>query len=112
MKKAVGFMGRTRMSRNQIDTYGHYLIDVVVPVFDLCAPFLHEEMRIFATTEDGFLDVCMADVCRTVRKLWLTNLKNGYGDIVNLDDVRLVDGNAPAPLKLAVSVQETIKTGA
>jgi hypothetical protein len=76
----------------------------VLPVFDWCAPFLSEEVRIFATTEDGFLDTYMAEVCRTIRKLWLTDLKGGYGEIVDLDDVRLAYGTAPAPWKLATSV--------
>lgn len=83
----------------------------VQPTYDWCVPFENEEVRIFANIENGFLDVYMADVCRTVRKLWSTDLKSGYGEIVNLDDERMAGKNAPAPWKLATSVHRDYLAG-
>ena len=83
----------------------------VQPVYDWCMPFQNEERRIFATVENDFLDVYMADVCRTIRKLWSTNLKDGYGEIINLDDERLSQKNPPAPWKLSTSVHRDYLAG-
>lgn len=76
----------------------------VQPVYEDCRPFERQQRRIFSAAETGFMDMYMADLCRTVRRLWLTELKDGYGEIIKLDDERLLRKKAPAPWKLAIAV--------
>ena len=76
----------------------------VLPALEYGEPFEREEGRIFATVEDGFLNVYMAEPCATVRQLWNTSLREGFGEIIPWDDLRMQSRRPPAPWKLSTRV--------
>lgn len=76
----------------------------VQPQYGYCWAFEAQESRIFTSVEGGFLNVYMAGECESVRELWETELKEGYGEIIRLDDPRLQSKSPPAPWKLLTSV--------
>ena len=69
-----------------------------------CEPWMSDQTRIFATIENGFLNVYMSAPCASIHELWDTALREGYGEIIRLDDPRLQTSRPPAPWKLATSV--------
>ncbi|MBR3234205.1 MAG: hypothetical protein IKG11_01165 [Atopobiaceae bacterium] len=76
----------------------------IQPVIDGCELFESQETRFFSTMELPFLDAFMAESCRSIRKLWKCELKEGMGTILRLDDPALQKKNPPAPWKLPISV--------
>ena len=83
----------------------------IQPVIDGCALFESQETRIFSTVEMPFLDAFMAEPCRSIRKLWTCELKEGMGTILRLDDPALQKKNPPAPWKLPISVHVEYASG-
>ncbi len=73
-------------------------------VIDDCEPFESQEGHFFSAMELPFLDVFMAEPCRSIRALWGCELKEGMGTILRVDDPALQAKNPPAPWKLPIGV--------
>ena len=95
---------RTRLYFRMIFTERMTYSVKVTPVFEDCEPLEAEEALVFHIVEVGFLDVFMAGICRTIRQLWDTPLRDGYGKIIKRDDPRMQRKNPPAEWKLRIDV--------